>query len=40
MDIYVHRNVDMYVKYTVNAVQDLCEMRDLQNFERFDHTQN
>ena len=34
-----NRTVDMNVKYTANAIQDLCEIRDLHNFERFDHTQ-
>ena len=36
--VYVNRNVDMNVKYyTAHAIQDLCEMRDLHNFELFDN---
>ena len=31
IDIYVNRKIDMNVKYTANAIQDLCEMRDLHN---------
>ena len=27
----------MNVKYTAHAIQDLCEMRDLHNFELFDN---
>ena len=34
--IYVNRNVDMNVKYTANAIQDVCEMRNIHNFELFD----
>ena len=29
----------MNVKYTGNALQDSCEMRDLNNFKLFDNTQ-
>ena len=29
----------MNVIYTANAIQDLCEMRDLQNLELFDNTE-
>ena len=39
IDVYVNRKSDMNVKYTANALQDLCEMRDLQNFELFDNTE-
>ena len=35
---YVNRKVDMNVKYTANAIQDVCEMRDLHNFELFENT--
>ena len=33
IDVYVNRKVDMNVKYTAHAIQDLCEMRDLHNFD-------
>ena len=36
-DVYVNRKVDMNVKYTAHAIQDLCEMRDLHNFELIDN---
>ena len=29
----------MNVKYTANAIQDLCEMRDLHHFELFDNAE-
>ena len=29
----------MNVKYTVHAIQDLCEMRDIHNFELFDNAE-
>ena len=29
IDVYVNRNVDMNVKYTANAIPDLCGMREL-----------
>ena len=32
----INNNFDMDVKYTGNVIQDLCEMRDLNNFELFD----
>ena len=35
--VYVNRKVDMDVKYTAHAIQDLCEMRDIHNFELFDN---
>ena len=35
--VYVNRKVDVNVKYTAHAIQDLCEMRDLHNFELFDN---
>ena len=38
IDVNVNRKIDMNVKYTANAIQDLCEMRDLPNFELFDNT--
>ena len=31
--------VDRNVKYTAHAIQDLCEMRDLHNFELFDNAE-
>ena len=31
IEVYVNRNVDMNVKYTANAIHDLCEMWDLHN---------
>ena len=37
--VYVNRKVDMDVKYTAHAIQDLCEMRDLHNFELFDNAE-
>ena len=33
IDVYVNRKVDMNIKYTAHAIHDLCEMRDLHNFE-------
>ena len=39
IDVYVNRTVDMNVKYTAHAIQDLCEMRDLHNFELFDNAE-
>ena len=39
IDVYVNRNVYMNVKYTAHAIQDLCEMRDVHNFERFDNAE-
>ena len=39
MYVYVNRKDDMNVKYTANAIQDLCEMRDLHNIELFDTTE-
>ena len=33
MYVYVNRNIDMNVKYTTHAIQDVCEMRDLHSFE-------
>ena len=35
IDVYANRKVDMNVKYTAHAIQDLCEMRDIHNFELF-----
>ena len=29
----------MSVQYTANAIQDLCDMRDLHNVELFDNTE-
>ena len=29
----------MNVKYTANAIQDLCEMRDFHNFQLFDNAE-
>ena len=29
----------MNVKYTAHEIQDLCEMRDLHNFELFDNAE-
>ena len=37
IDVYVNRKIDMNVKYTANAIQDLFAMRDLHNFELFDN---
>ena len=37
--VYVNRKIDMDVKYTPIAIQDLCEMRHLHTFKLFDHTQ-
>ena len=37
--IYVNRKVDMNVKYTAQVIQDLCEMRDLHNFELLDNAE-
>ena len=39
IDVYVNRKVDMNVKYTAHAIQDLCEMRDIHNFELFDNAE-
>ena len=39
IDVYVNRKIDMNVKHTENAIQDLCEMRDLHHFELFDNTE-
>ena len=39
IDVYVNRKVDTNVKYTAHAIQDLCEMRDLHNFELFDNAE-
>ena len=39
IDVYVIINIDTNVKYTAYAIQDVCEMRDLHNFELFDHNQ-
>ena len=39
IDDYVNRKVDMNIKYMANAIQDLCEMWDLHNFELFDNTE-
>ena len=39
IDVYFNRKIDMNVKYTVHAIQDLCEMRDLHNFELFDNAE-
>ena len=38
-NVYVNRKVDMDVKYTAHAIQDLCEMRDIHNFELFDNAE-
>ena len=37
--VYVNRKSDMNVKYTANAIHDLCEMRDFHNFELYDNTE-
>ena len=39
IDVYVNRKVDMNVKYTAHAIQDLCEMRDLHNIELIDNAE-
>ena len=39
IDVYVNRKVDINVKYTAQAIQDSCEMRDLHNFELFDNAE-
>ena len=39
IDFYANRMIDMNGKYTTNAIQYLCEMRDLHNFELFDNTE-
>ena len=39
IDVYVNRKVDIKVKYTANVIQDLCEIRELHNFELFDNTE-
>ena len=37
--VYVNINVDMNVNHMAIAIQDLREMRNLNNFDLFDHTQ-
>ena len=37
--VYVNREVDMNIKYSAHVIQDLCEMRDLHNFELFDNAE-
>ena len=37
IDVHVNIKVGMNVKYAAHAIQDLCEMRDLHNFELFDN---
>ena len=37
--VYVKRNVYMNVKYTSNAIQNVCEMWNLHTLELFYHTQ-